>query len=130
MDANTCRPPFECVEVVMVTDGDTFRIKLALPPPFDRIAVRVSGIDTPELRSKDECERELAAYAFEVATYRLTLAKRVDLVDVQPDKYFRINAIVLVDGESLGRVLLEAGLAAPYDGGTKVTTWRCTTVVL
>lgn len=34
-------------------------------------------------------------------------------------KYFRIVAEVRVDGQNLGQLLIEKGLAKPYDGGKK-----------
>ena len=36
---------------------------------------------------------------------------------------FRIAADVIVDGESLADVLIEAGMAVRYDGGKKTHKW-------
>ena len=38
-------------------------------------------------------------------------------------KYFRIAADVYVDGESLGDMLIAAGVAVRYDGGKKTHKW-------
>ena len=38
-------------------------------------------------------------------------------------KYFRIAADVIVDGENLADVLVEAGMAVRYDGGKKTHKW-------
>ncbi len=38
-------------------------------------------------------------------------------------KYFRIAADVIVDGENLGDIRIEAGVAVRYDGGTKTKDW-------
>ena len=39
------------------------------------------------------------------------------------DKYFRINARVIADGQDLSEMLVVKGLAIPYDGGTKTKDW-------
>jgi hypothetical protein len=38
-------------------------------------------------------------------------------------KYFRIAADVIVDGENLADLLIEAGMAVRYDGGKKTKNW-------
>ena len=38
-------------------------------------------------------------------------------------KYFRIAADVYVDGENLGDLLIEAGVAIRYNGGKKTHRW-------
>ena len=50
---------------------------------------------------------------------RLRQAKVIDLREVERGKYFRLVAEVIADGENLSDVLLERGLAWPYDGGTR-----------
>jgi len=52
---------------------------------------------------------------------RLREGKKIELLELRRDKYFRILARVMIDGEDLGAELLKAGLAKPYDGGTKET---------
>jgi endonuclease YncB( thermonuclease family) len=46
-------------------------------------------------------------------------AKIITLHNIGRDKYFRINADVLVDGKSLGAELIKNKLALPYFGDTK-----------
>ena len=43
----------------------------------------------------------------------------IDLREVERGKYFRLVAEVIADGENMSDVLLERGLAWPYDGGTR-----------
>jgi micrococcal nuclease len=38
-------------------------------------------------------------------------------------KYFRIAADVIVGGESLSGLLVDAGMAIRYDGGKKTPKW-------
>ena len=41
-------------KVISVYDGDTFRVNIASLPPIvgKNIAIRVNGVDTPEIRGK------------------------------------------------------------------------------
>lgn len=112
---------FRCVEVLKNYDGDTLTVNIpGVPPLFGKmISVRVHGIDTPEIRTKNNCEKEAGRAARNLVAATLRNAKKVELHNVQRDKYFRILADVLVDGRSLKEVLLKNNLAYAYDGGTK-----------
>ena len=44
-------------------------------------------------------------------------AEQISLKNMERGKYFRIAADVIVDGESLVDMLIEAGMAVRYDGG-------------
>jgi len=50
-------------------------------------------------------------------------AEQIVLRNMERGKYFRIAADVIVDGESLGDMLIEAGMAVRYDGGKKNKNW-------
>lgn len=109
-------------QVQKVVDGDTVVMNAQFyPPELGNIHVRVKGIDTPEHGAKAKCdkERELAdkATAFTTAA---VLNRYVTVTDVKTDKYGnRVVGNVTVDGKSLGPQLIAAGLAKPYNGGTK-----------
>ena len=49
-------------KVISVYDGDTFRVSIKIYPPIvgENIAIRVNGIDTPEIRGKCPSEKVLA----------------------------------------------------------------------
>ena len=53
---------FENVQVLSVYDGDTFKVKLSCDKDVlcQAVSVRVKGIDTPEIKSKNKCEKEKA----------------------------------------------------------------------
>ena len=51
-------------------------------------------------------------------------AEQIILKNMERGKYFRIVADVIIDGENLADVLVEAGMAVRYDGGKK-THKRC-----
>jgi endonuclease YncB( thermonuclease family) len=112
---------FSCVKVVDVYDGDTLFIDIpGIPPVFGkRIGVRILGIDTAEMRSKDPCEKERALQAKGVVKALIKKAQRVDIVQVQRDKYFRILGQVTADGRSIGEELIAKKLAFPYFGDAK-----------
>ena len=116
------------VSYVSSYDGDTFTVNLStdIPEIFSRgMAVRVKGIDAAEMTSKDKCEYEMAQKAKDVTHKVLTNSVKLDLDNVQKDKYFRLLADVTVHHKtlaisfSLSTYLLERGLVVPYDGKTK-----------
>ena len=106
-------------------DGDTIRFDLPGYPPIagDDIRVRVNGIDTPEIKGKCEKEKYDAQQARDMVADILRDAEQITLKNMERGKYFRIAADVYVDGESLGDMLIEAGVAVRYDGGKKNLKW-------
>jgi len=102
-------------------DGDTitFNIPNVHPLLGKEIAIRVNGIDTPEKRTKDRCEKDLAIQAQKLIETTLKKAKQIDLINTSRGKYFRIVADVIVDGVSIKDLLIKNNLAYTYDGGTK-----------
>lgn len=123
----TAEAPSDFDEVVYHTcyDGDTCMVSLPGVHVFfgDHILVRLAGIDTPEIKGKCEREKRLAKEARDVVRGILSGATRVELKRAERDKYFRINARVIADGEDVSAVLLIKGLAIAYDGGTKTKDW-------
>ena len=111
---------FYKVKLGRVIDGDTFKVYLACTYKLfcSSVSVRVRGIDTPELRSKDEAVKQKAREA-RAFTKAFLESGKIRLKDCTKDKYFRLLCDVSVDGESLASALLEAGLAKEYDGGEK-----------
>ena len=94
-------------------------------PPIvgNDIRVRVNGIDTPEIKGKCEKEKYEAQQARDMVTDILKDAKKITLNNMKRGKYFRIAADIIVDGESLADLLVEAGMAVKYDGGKKKKVW-------
>ena len=50
-------------------------------------------------------------------------AEQITLKNMERGKYFRIAADVIVDGENLADMLIEAGMAVKHDGGKKTHKW-------
>ena len=111
---------FAAVKLSRLIDGDTFSVDLSCTHDVfcKDISVRVRGIDTPELRSKNPKEREAARKAKQF-TKEFLEAGQVDLLNCSRDKYFRLLCDVTSDGEDLASALFKAGLAKPYFGGEK-----------
>lgn len=106
-------------------DGDTITVDLpGVHPLFgNNISVRLAGIDTPEKNGKCEREKMLAKEVKNVVAAALAGARKIVLADVARDKYFRINARILADDVDIDAMLIERGLAVPYDGRTKTHNW-------
>jgi endonuclease YncB( thermonuclease family) len=78
------------------------------------------------MRTDNKCEKDEATKSRDFVSSLLKSAKRIDLVNIDRDKYFRILAEVEVDGASLSKALLERGFAYAYQGGTKKSVDWCT----
>lgn len=117
---------FVAVTVHDCYDGDTCTVTLhdlALPAVFaERLPVRLAGIDTPEIRGRCPEEIRRAYLAREFLRARLARAVRIDLLNPERDKYFRLRANLSADGEDVSQSLLAAGLARPYTGSAR-TSW-------
>ena len=112
---------FKCVKVLRNYDGDTLTVDIPNTHPLfgKAVSVRIAGIDTPEVKTKDQCEKVAGRAARNLVESLLKNAQRVDLLNVQRDKYFRVLADVTVDGVFIKDILLKNKLAYSYDGGTK-----------
>ena len=73
----------------------------------------MNGINTPEIKGKCKKEKYEAQKARDMDTEKITLK------NMKRGKYFRIAADVIIDGENLADMLIEAGMAIRYDGGKK-----------
>jgi micrococcal nuclease len=106
-------------------DGDTITFNLPSLHPIigEKISIRVNGIDTPEIRGKCEKEKYAAKQAQQMVADILKDAEQIILKNMERGKYFRIAADVIADGENLGDILVEAGMAVRYDGGKKIYKW-------
>ena len=107
-------------QVLTVTDGDTFRARIEVWTGVEVVtAVRVAGIDTPELRGKCPAEKATAIAARE-RLRALLAAGPVTLTAVMNDKYAgRVDALVMVNGVRVADTLIAEGLARPYSGGAR-----------
>lgn len=117
------------VRIVEVYDGDTVRAELqapGLPAELRTVSIRVAGIDTPERGWRAACDEERAAAerARALAVEIVAGAPWAVVTDLEWGKFGgRIVGTLRVHERDLGSVMLAAGLAVPYDGGTKSNPW-------
>ncbi|SKC08835.1 thermonuclease family protein [Sphingopyxis flava] len=96
-----------------VVDGDTIWL--------EGEKIRIADIDTPETHDyRCPAERELG----DRATVRLREILEAGTITLKPidrdtDRYGRKLRIVLVDGKSVGKTLVDEGLARWYEGGRR-----------
>jgi micrococcal nuclease len=114
-------------KVVKVYDCDTITIACKVPylttlPESNimyRFHVRLLGIDSPEMKSRNEDEKTIAHLA-QKSLSELILNKIVILKNTSTDKYGRILANVYTDdGTELSNWAISNRFAVSYDGGTK-----------
>jgi len=116
-------PDVICGKVIKVYDGDTITIASKLHNSSDeniyRFSVRLTGIDSAEMKSKNEIERLHAVQARD-ALAAIVLGKLVILKNVSIEKYGRLLADVHYNNIWLNEWMLKNNYAVPYDGGTKI----------
>jgi len=124
-DTITFVPPITEGQVIKVYDGDTITIASTLPivnSPLYRFSVRLAGIDSAEIKSKNNNEKDLAKLARDKLS-ELILHKNVTLKNISTEKYGRILADVYLGDLFINEWMLNEGYAVEYNGGTKSTAW-------
>lgn len=104
-------------EVLRILDGDTIEVSLDLGFYLrSRLVLRLAGVNTMELRDKDQ-DKRVNAVAARNFVDDLIGGKSVVTETIKPhDKYGRYLArVYLDDGRCLNDLLLEHGLAEKMD---------------
>ena len=111
----------EISEVLRVYDGDTIYVNLSCNEPIfcKNIGIRLKGIDTPEIRTRNKREKKIGYAAKHYLEGIVSKATYFELRDVSRGKYFRVIADVLVNGTSLSEEMISSGYAKSYHGGSK-----------
>lgn len=106
--------------LVRVIDGDTVVLESQVWP---NVTVshhfRLYGIDTPETRTKNLCEKAkgLAARAF-LASYLAN--KTISTANEKVGAFGRIRGTLMANGFDVSQVMIKAGYAVPYFGGKHI----------
>jgi endonuclease YncB( thermonuclease family) len=132
------------VRVVNVTDGDTISVVIPIFDNYFKFHVRLNGIDTCEIHSKNEIIKDRGLKAkyrliellcpFEKLNNILCTTKKqiIDLFDknicliwlecLDFDKYGRLLGNIYIDNKlkNVSNILIEEKLAYKYDGTTKL----------
>ncbi len=114
-------PPVYFGKVIKVYDGDTITIASKLPynnSPMYRFAIRLNGINSPEIKGKTTVEKDLAKISRDKLNH-LIFGKIVVLKNTNTEKYGRILADVYFEDIHINKWMLDNKLAVPYDGGIK-----------
>jgi len=103
VDSDKPYPDVTVSRLLRVIDGDTFACDIDEHSAIagKNISIRIRGIDTPELKSKDTEERKSAVLEQQRLSGLLRNARVIELRNIDRDKYFRIDADVRLDGEPL-----------------------------
>jgi len=112
--------------IVSVIDGDTIKTVLPMPCPLCNVSIRIRDIDTPESTWRGKCDKE-KALGLKATEFVKNLAKNQTIMTIRDadwDKYGgRIDAHVFINDVDVGKALLKAGLAKPYDGTGSKPDW-------
>ena len=126
LNADTNYGSISIDEVTSIYDGDTFRVNINSYPKIigHKMSVRLSNVDTPEIRGKCTQEKLLARKAKQFTVNFIRQAKSLQLRNMRKDKYFRIIAdLYNQDNKNLANELIKNNLAVSYQGGKKLKDW-------
>ena len=105
-------------KVVSVYDGDTVKIIMKVNDEFIKFNCRLSGIDTPEIRTKNSNEKKYGIFVRDKLREKI-LNKIVTVHCLKFDKYGRLLVTLFIDNCSICDWLIENKYALSYNGGTK-----------
>lgn len=107
---------------VKAYDGDTVTLNILIWPDLVKNAnVRIKGIDAPEIRGDCKAEKDKAKAARDYLRELLIEAGSVFVTVHGFDKYGRPLADIEIQDKDLGEMLIEAGHARRYEGGTRLS---------
>ena len=112
------------LKIIRVIDGDTveFEAPFLIDPLPKKLSIRVWGVDTPEKSFRAKCDKEAAmgAEATKFTKDLLANAKTTQISIYEWDKYGgRVLGDVIIDGNSLTKMLIDKGYAREYYGDAK-----------
>lgn len=105
-------------KVIGVYDGDTITVVFKFIDTFYKWSCRMNGIDTPEIKSKNPAEKDLAIKARDFLRDKI-LGKIIKINCGDFDKYGRLLVGVIYDDENINTYMIQSGYAKAYTGGTK-----------
>ena len=105
-------------KVVSVYDGDTIKVVFLLADKLYKWNCRLDGVDTPELRTRNDLEKELG-YRVRDKLREKILNKIVKIKCGEFDKYGRILVKVYKKNIDINQWMIDQGHGYPYYGGKK-----------
>ena len=99
-----------------VVDGDTVDITVDLGfSIFHKVRVRLEGIDTPEVRTKDLREKAAGIAAADFLEQILEGVGQLTIKTSKQGKYGRYLGTIYKDGKNLNEVMIVEGYAERYE---------------
>ena len=109
---------YKVKSVDRVVDGDTIDVTIDLGfRLYHKIRVRLAGIDTPEVRTKDGVYLEEKAAGIRAKSHLVECIEKATEITLQTEKtgkYGRYLGVVYADGSNLNQILLDEGYAEVY----------------
>jgi len=108
------------INIESVYDGDTIKGYVDIWVGLTKhVSIRINGIDTPEIRTKNKCEKMLGLKAKQ-ALIDFIGDKQVTISNVKLGKYAgRVLADVSVQGKDVAGYMIKQGFAREYHGGKR-----------
>jgi len=104
--------------VTRVVDGDTFDAMVEVwPDIIVKSRIRITPIDTPEVKAATQCERDLARRST-IALEALIAAKVVTISTDRKDAFGRMLASVRILDTDIGAKMIAGGYARIWKAGT------------
>ena len=122
-------PPLTSGTVIKVYDGDTITVASCIPGMTDaclyKFSIRLKGIDTPEIRTKNKEEKEIGIIARNELR-KLIMKQHVTLCNISKEKYGRLLCDVYLNDTHINQWLIQNKLAVAYAGGKKQSpdSWK------
>lgn len=111
-------------KVKSVYDGDTITVIFPFNNSYYKSNLRLSGIDTPEIKTKNLSEKKAGILAKEWLEQKI-LNKIVYINFEKEDKYGRLLGTIYENpniddfNKSINQILIDEGFGVKYDGGKK-----------
>lgn len=106
-------------EVVRIIDGDTIAVKVDLWPGLSKVVnLRLRGVNTPEKRTKRECEKIAATKAYNFTELWLLDAGKITVTNISLGKWAgrAVGDIHNKNWESLSSALIHSKNGREYNG--------------
>jgi len=115
---------YKIKEVVKVVDGDTVDVLVDLGFSLTKKErVRVAGVDTPEVRTRNSQEKALGEDASQFTKEWFAQGGDILVKTEKDGKYGRMLGWFYRGEECLNFRLVDEGFAFAYEGGSKESNW-------
>ena len=118
----TMEGKLELCKVIDVYDGDTITIIFPFNKKYYKKRLRLAGIDTPEIKTKNDQEKMNGIFVKEWLENRI-LNSIVYIHFTKEDKYGRLMGWIYENRNSkntVNNLMIQSNLAFPYNGGKKL----------